>query len=62
MYRNPALASAMINEIRKDLEDRNCTEITLHRGGEFIHITAIDPKKKRQISVYGQPYLAQENK
>ncbi|AFQ96746.1 hypothetical protein G173_gp201 [Erwinia phage phiEaH2] len=61
-YRNPSIASAAISEIRKELEERGCTDIVLHRGGEFVHITAKHPKKNREINVYAQPYLAQENK
>lgn len=62
MYRNPSVASAAISEIRKELEERGCTDIVLHHGGEFIHITAKHPKKKRDISIFAQPYVAQENK
>lgn len=62
MYRNPSVASAAISEIRRELEERGCTDIMVIRGGEHIHITAKHPKKKRDINVFAQPYVAQENK
>lgn len=55
-YRNPTPANEMISEIRRNLEERGCTDIVLHTSGEYVHVSAVDPKRKRSINVHGRPY------
>ncbi|AXF51101.1 hypothetical protein MLDJOKPK_00147 [Salmonella phage SPAsTU] len=58
MYRNSAKSTEMLADIRRDLEDRGCVDITLHSAGETIHVTAHDPKRKRKVDVWGKPYMS----
>ncbi len=48
----------MITTIRRDLEERGCVDIELHQAGETVHITALDAKRKRKITVWGKPYAS----
>lgn len=57
MYRNPAKSNEMLADIRRDLEERGCVEITLHSAGETIHVTALDARRKKKIDVWGKPYI-----
>ncbi|EMS7630215.1 hypothetical protein WDI47_004042 [Salmonella enterica subsp. enterica serovar Bredeney] len=48
----------MIIAIRRDLEERGCVDIELHQAGETVHITALDAKRKRKITVWGKPHAS----
>lgn len=58
MYRNSGKSTEMITIIRRDLEERGCVDIELHQAGETVHITALDAKRKRKITVWGKPYAS----
>ncbi|EBO6938017.1 hypothetical protein A4K93_00495 [Salmonella enterica subsp. enterica serovar Schwarzengrund] len=58
MYRNSGKSTEMITAIRRDLEERGCVDIELHQAGETVHITALDAKRKRSITVWGKPYAS----
>lgn len=55
-YRDPKKAGEMLRDILNDLQERGCENIQTHSGGETIHVTAYDPKKKRDVNVIGKPY------
>jgi len=55
-YRDPKKAVDMLREILTDLQERGCENICQLSGGETIHVTAYDPKKKRNVNVIGKPY------
>ncbi len=58
MYRNSGKSTEMITAIRRDLEEQGCVDIELHQAGETVHITALDAKRKRSITVWGKPYAS----
>lgn len=58
MYRNSGKSTEMITAIHRDLEERGCVDIELHQAGETVHITALDAKRKRSITVWGKPYAS----
>lgn len=55
-YRDPKKASEMQRDILNDLQERGCENIQLHTTGETIHVTAVNPKTKRVVQVFGKPY------
>lgn len=55
-YRDPKKATEMTRDILDDLKERGCENIQLHSTGTTIHVTAYDPKKKKDVQVFGKPY------
>lgn len=45
----------MLAEILTDLRERGMENIVTHRGGDYIHVSAYDPKRKRDINVHARP-------
>lgn len=44
----------ILNEILADYNERGLQQITLHSTGEFIHVSAVDVKRKRVVNTYAR--------
>lgn len=47
-------AQEIVSDSLADYNERGLQQITLHSTGEFIHVSAVDVKRKRVVNTYAR--------
>lgn len=47
-------AQEIVSDILADYNERGLQQITLHSTGGFIHVSAVDVKRKRVVNTYAR--------